>query len=407
MRFAFLLLFAVMVSGCDVADRATEKQPTTTRSPASETPLSVLPTAVADSVWHRSAKLTANEVRDLLANDQVDEAIALTRQAFELPRHRDRNDSYGWGHATRCLSLLIDGLVEAERWDSLIEIGHDSNARIGNEYVESQRIRALALAHWKKRQLRFRSRLLMEDLKALGKSLVRRIDENQDWNEINSPKDQIKVDMPFVETTKKHITTSQTFIKTLEQSLPTAELATLKQGYLESKWNVSNDVEAETSSSSGNRFEELGLYPQAPSFRLTTANGNTMSLAETEGRGTLLVFYLGRGCFHCAMQLKEFAPRFKEFEEQGISILGVSADTPEALANAIEAFNGRIPFPLLSDSNKKVFSQFGLIVDGQEDPLHGTFLLDPTGKVLWYDFGDEPFLDITFLLEESVRLLEK
>ena len=366
----------------------------------------MLPAPITDQAWHQSAQVAASAVRDCLAGDQVDDAIALTKRALELPRHRDRNDSFGWGHATMCLSLLIDKLVEAERWDELIEIGHDSEASVGNEYVESQRIRALALVHWKKRQLTFRSQLLVKELEALKKSMMRRISEHEDWNEINSPEDLIEIDWPFVEATRKHIDSSLAFIETLEQTAPGADLAPLKQSCLESKFDVPLDGELD-SSSSANGFDELSLYPVAPNFRLANENGDMFSLDQTEGRGTLVVFYLGRGCFHCAMQLKEFAPRFEEFEEQGISILGVSADTPEALAKAIKAFNGRIPFTLLSDGEKQVFRQYGLIVEDQEDPLHGTFLIDPAGKLLWYDVGDEPFLDITFLLQESVRLLSE
>ena len=38
--------------------------------------------------------------------------------------------------------------------------------------------------------------------------------------------------------------------------------------------------------------------------------------------------------------------------------------------------------------------------------LHGTFLIDPSGKLRWMDVGPEPFQDPKFLLEEAKRLLE-
>jgi len=60
---------------------------------------------------------------------------------------------------------------------------------------------------------------------------------------------------------------------------------------------------------------------------------------------------------------------------------------------------------LLSDGDQQVFRQYGLIDESQEEPLHGTFLIDQNGKLLWYDVDVDPFLDITFLLEESQRLL--
>ena len=399
MRFTCLLLFAVLC-GCDAADREVEKQTPTVAA------LVKLRKPVADQVWHRSAKLAAKAVRNHLAKGQIDEAIELTRQALELPRHPDRNNSFGWGHATMSLSLLLDGLVGSQRWDDIIAIGHDSDANVGNEYVESQRIRALALAHWSKRQLNFRSRLMVEELESLKKSLSKRIDEQQDWNETNSPEDQVEIDSLFVAATKKHIQSSLAFLKQLEETAPDTELSPLKRSCLEPEWVVPCDgVDAVRFGENG--FIELGPLRVAPPIRLANKDGDMISLADTKGRGTLVAFYLGRGCFHCAMQLKEFAPRFEEFDAKGISILGVSADTPEQLSNAIKAFNGRIPFTLLSDGDKTVFEQYGLIADDQEDPLHGTFLIDRSGKVVWHDVDVHPFLDISFLLRESNRLLRK
>ena len=407
MQFAFLMLGVASILGCESGDLSSRTvSGGAFEAETDDDVLVLLATPAADEVWDQSAKSTAHFVADCLSREQLSEATGLTKQALALPRHPDRNDHFGWGHATMSLSLLLDGLVKAERWDDLIEIGLDSAAKVGNEYVESQRIRAMALAHWKKRQFKFRSRLLIKELEGLEKSLNARMDEYQDWNEINSPEDLIEIDWAFVEATKKHIKSSVAFIEKLEQAQPSADVAVLRKGYLESKLEVPYG-EQKALSAAEDRFGELGLHPTAPDFRLGDDAGNTFSLSETGGRGTLVVFYLGRTCFHCAMQLKEFAPRFEEFEQRGISILGVSQDTPQQLSKAVEAFNGRIPFTLWSDSEKKVFRQYGLIVDGQEDPLHGTFLIGQNGEVLWYDVDADPFLDISFLLQESDRLLDR
>jgi hypothetical protein len=39
-------------------------------------------------------------------------------------------------------------------------------------------------------------------------------------------------------------------------------------------------------------------------------------------------------------------------------------------------------------------------------PLHATFLLDARGRIRWRDIGNIPFVDSSWLLEESQRLLE-
>ncbi|GIT05337.1 MAG: hypothetical protein CM1200mP29_07480 [Verrucomicrobiota bacterium] len=43
--------------------------------------------------------------------------------------------------------------------------------------------------------------------------------------------------------------------------------------------------------------------------------------------------------------------------------------------------------------------------DFEQQPLHGTFLIDRQGLVRWQDISYEPFTKVEFLLEESKRLL--
>ena len=44
--------------------------------------------------------------------------------------------------------------------------------------------------------------------------------------------------------------------------------------------------------------------------------------------------------------------------------------------------------------------------DFEEDELHGTFLIDESGKLRWQDISYEPFMEPEFLLKEAQRLLE-
>jgi hypothetical protein len=45
--------------------------------------------------------------------------------------------------------------------------------------------------------------------------------------------------------------------------------------------------------------------------------------------------------------------------------------------------------------------------DFENQPLHGTFLIDGEGNVRWQDISYEPFMDHQFLLKEAQRLLAK
>ena len=43
--------------------------------------------------------------------------------------------------------------------------------------------------------------------------------------------------------------------------------------------------------------------------------------------------------------------------------------------------------------------------DFEDQPLHGTFLIDKAGKIRWQDISYQPFTEPEFLLKEAKRLL--
>ena len=51
------------------------------------------------------------------------------------------------------------------------------------------------------------------------------------------------------------------------------------------------------------------------------------------------------------------------------------------------------------------FRRYRAYDDFEDMPLHGTFLVDGSGRVRWQDVSYEPFMDWEFLLEEAQRLL--
>ena len=159
-------------------------------------------------------------------------------------------------------------------------------------------------------------------------------------------------------------------------------------------------------------LETLGPFrwspSSAPDFSAFAADNAVVSLTNYRGKPVVVVFYLGYGCLHCAKQLAALAPMNKEFNAAGISILAISTDAPDKLHKAWEVakIEGSIfPFPLASDSALTVFKQYHCYDDFEKAPLHGTFLLDGQGKIRWRDIGPDPFMDISFLLKESKRLL--
>ncbi len=143
----------------------------------------------------------------------------------------------------------------------------------------------------------------------------------------------------------------------------------------------------------------------APSWEATLPDGELTSNARFDGRPRLLIFYLGFGCLHCVEQLHAFAPKLDEFRKMGIDVVAISSENTEQLNTGLKDFDKPMAIPLLADPEHKVFKTFRCWDDFENQPLHGTFLMDAQDRVRWQDISHEPFTDVDFVLEESKRLL--
>ena len=143
----------------------------------------------------------------------------------------------------------------------------------------------------------------------------------------------------------------------------------------------------------------------APEWTLKDSDNQTASSAEYAGQPHIVIFYLGHGCLHCAEQLQAFKPRVGDFEAAGIKMIAISTDDHEGLLRSIKDAGDDMPIRLASDVSNDVFKEFRAYDDFEDQPLHGTFLIDGQGKIRWQDISYEPFMDHQFLLDEANRLL--
>ena len=119
-----------------------------------------------------------------------------------------------------------------------------------------------------------------------------------------------------------------------------------------------------------------------------------------------MIFYLGFGCLHCVEQLHAFSPMIDDFKSAGIDVIAISTEALEELKLGIKNFEEPIKIPLLSDGPQEIFKSFRCWDDFENQPLHGTFLVDGSGRVRWQDISYEPFNEPQFLLDEAKRLLQ-
>jgi thioredoxin-dependent peroxiredoxin len=140
----------------------------------------------------------------------------------------------------------------------------------------------------------------------------------------------------------------------------------------------------------------------APRFQLKDDRGKLQELGQINAKGpVVLVFYYGYHCSHCVAQLFALQEDIARFRESGATIVAVSSDSSELTSDRMAQY-GRFDYPVLSDPDNRIAEKYGAFTpetDGrQENLLHGTFLIDRSGKVTWAYLGTQPFIDNRSLL---------
>jgi thioredoxin-dependent peroxiredoxin len=124
----------------------------------------------------------------------------------------------------------------------------------------------------------------------------------------------------------------------------------------------------------------------APEFSLPDENGSIRSLTEFRGRPVILYFYPKDDTPGCTTEACNFRDDYSQYSGTGITILGVSPDSPKSHAKFKEKYG--LPFPLLADDGHKVCELYG--VWGMKENygreymgvLRTTFLIDETGMIV-------------------------
>jgi peroxiredoxin len=143
----------------------------------------------------------------------------------------------------------------------------------------------------------------------------------------------------------------------------------------------------------------------APDWTLAGIDNQPVTLSQFRGKPVVLIFYLGFGCLHCAEQLQAFEPKIAEFHKAGYEVVAISTDKQKDLQRAWENLDKPFSFPLVSDSELAIFREYRCFDDFEDQPLHGTFVIDAGGRIRWQDISYEPFMDPDYVLKEANRLL--
>lgn len=128
------------------------------------------------------------------------------------------------------------------------------------------------------------------------------------------------------------------------------------------------------------RAEPLSVGSPAPQVAAPDQDGQTVTFADVYGKGiTLVYFYPKADTPGCTAQACSLRDAFADLGRDGLTILGVSGDSP-AGQKAFREKHG-IPFSLISDSKGEVAAAFG-VPTMMNIPARQSFLIKD-GVIAW------------------------
>lgn len=124
---------------------------------------------------------------------------------------------------------------------------------------------------------------------------------------------------------------------------------------------------------------------KAPDFELQDENGKLQRLSDYLGDPVLLYFYPKDDTPGCTKEACNFRDDYSAYQDAGVTILGVSPDTPESHTKFKEKY--ALPFTLLADVDHQVAEQYGVwglkknFGREYEGIFRTTFLINPDGMI--------------------------
>jgi peroxiredoxin len=140
-------------------------------------------------------------------------------------------------------------------------------------------------------------------------------------------------------------------------------------------------------------MKPLKIGDQAPDFELIESMESGWKLSDHMGhKNIVLLFFPLAYSSTCKEELCSMRDGFNEFRGLEAEVIAASVDSPFVLANWKKEL--ALPFPLLSDFNKKVCQEFGAF-HTQLGPLQGVakrsaFVIDNGGKIRYTWISEDP-----------------
>ncbi len=130
----------------------------------------------------------------------------------------------------------------------------------------------------------------------------------------------------------------------------------------------------------------LAVGDLAPDFILPTADGGKVTLSELRGQHVVVYFYPAAMTPGCSLEACDFTTARPDFERKGFTIIGVSPDTVERLAEF--AARDGLTHVLAADPERTVLEAWGawgeknLYGKTVTTVIRSTIVVGPDGRVV-------------------------
>jgi peroxiredoxin Q/BCP len=146
---------------------------------------------------------------------------------------------------------------------------------------------------------------------------------------------------------------------------------------------------------------KVNVGDKAPDFDGPTSDGSRLGLKDFVGkRNVVLYFYPKDDTPGCTKEACSFRDNLKSVRDTGAEVIGVSLDSVESHKKFASKYN--LPFPLISDKEKRIATAYGVLKDTGTSASRVTFIIDKSGTVAKVF----PKVDVTKHTEEVVEALK-
>ncbi len=119
---------------------------------------------------------------------------------------------------------------------------------------------------------------------------------------------------------------------------------------------------------------------QAPDFEGPTSDGSRLGLKDFAGKkNVVLYFYPKDDTPGCTREACSFRDNLQSIRGMGAEIVGVSLDSIQSHDRFAKKYT--LPFPLISDKDKRIATAYGVLKDLGLSTNRVTFIIDKDGKV--------------------------